>query len=51
MRMKKEEKRERKREREREREREVKGIKNEFRIFGWQCWAPHLDVGLTPAVF
>jgi len=27
--------------------REVKGIKNEFRIFGRD---PHLDVGLTPAV-
>jgi hypothetical protein len=27
--------------------REVKGIKNEFRIFGWDS---HLDVGLTPAV-
>jgi hypothetical protein len=27
--------------------REVKGIKNEFRIFGQD---PHLDVGLTPAV-
>jgi hypothetical protein len=36
--------------RDRERE-EVKGIKNEFRILGWQCWSPHLDGGLTPAVF